>query len=160
MKRGNRRGQGAPLPGGQRRQCEVQHGSVGGLPLKDGLLTSLCYGQLDGATVVLGGDAAQHAPGVEGVDDGRDGVGPHVQQVGQLPGPRAGVLGQRRQQFQLRHGQRVPGVGDPRTTPKRTAQPGDCLGQAARPKAGLAIRPVGRDSSGHAHHSASGRGAP
>ena len=47
---------------------------------------------------------AASRPGGERVDDSGYGVGPHVQQPGQLAGPGTGMLGHHRQQFQLSHG--------------------------------------------------------
>jgi len=38
------------------------------------------------------------------------------------------MLRQRRQQLQLRHRQRIAGIGDPGTTPHSTAQAGDRFG--------------------------------
>ena len=63
--------------------------------------------------------------------------GPRVQQPGQLAGPGAGMLGQRRQQLQLSHGQSVAGIGDPGAAAQGTALPGNRLGQAVRPQASL-----------------------
>ena len=117
----------------------MQHGGVGGLPGVHGLLPGVGHGQLDRAPVLVGGGAADHAARGERVDDGGDGVGPHMQQPGQLAGPGAGMLGQRGQQFQLGHGQRVAGVGDPGAAAQRPAQPGDALGQPVGP-----VRPAAR----------------
>ena len=93
-------------------------------------LAFLGRGQLHGTPVAGRGGPAQHSPRAERVHDGGDGVGPHVQQPGQLAGTGAGMLGQRREQLKLGDGQRVARVGDTGAAPQGTAQPGDPRGQA------------------------------
>jgi LacI family transcriptional regulator len=62
-----------------------------------------------------------------------------VQQPGQLARPGARVLGQRGQQLELGHGQRVGGAGDPGSAAQRPAQPGLSLPPRRRPTAVFAL---------------------
>ena len=146
---GDRGGQGAALLGGERGQGQVEDGGVGGLPGEDGLATGLGDRQLHGAPVVFGDGPAQHALGEERVHDGGHRVGPHVEAARELTGAGTRLLGQRRKQLELRHGERVGRIGDPGAAAQRAAEPGDRLGQAVRPLAGLA---AGASAHGHILH--------
>jgi hypothetical protein len=86
-------GERAALPGRQRRERQVEHGRVGGLPGQHRLAARFGHRQLDRAPVARGGDPVEHPARAERVDDRGDGVRPHVQQPGELSRTRPGMFG-------------------------------------------------------------------
>jgi hypothetical protein len=111
-------------------------------------MARLSHRQLDGALVIGGCLPPEKAARAQRVHDRRHRIGPHIEQPGKLTRPRARVLGNRRKQLKLRHGEGVPRVSDAGATAQCAAQPGNTLGEAVRLQAHVAGR-LARLRGGH-----------